>query len=135
MSRERAMAFERAWVKTLGVLLLAYAAASLVHHVHNAEFLADYPNMPRWITRPAVYAAWLGEALIGGAGYLLLRRGHPAIGLGLIAVYAALGFDTFAHYVLAPAAAHTTAMNATIWLEPAAAALVFVALAALVKRP
>lgn len=135
MSRERAMAFERAWVKALGVLLLAYAAASLVHHVHNAEFLADYPNMPRWITRPAVYAAWLGETLLGVAGYLVLRRGYLAVGLGLIAVYAALGFDAFVHYVLAPAAAHTAAMNVTIWLEAATAALVFIALAALARRP
>ena len=129
------MAFERAWVKALGLLLLAYAAASLVHHVHNAEFLADYPNMPRWITRPAVYAAWLGETMLGVAGYVLLRRGHLAFGLGVIAVYAALGFDAFAHYALAPAAAHTAGMNATIWLEAATAALVFIALAALVKRP
>ena len=135
MSRERAMAFERAWVKALGVLLLAYAAASLVHHVHNAEFLHDYPNMPAWITRPAVYAAWLGEAMVGAVGYVLLRRGHPVVGLGLIGLYALLGFDAFAHYVLAPAAAHTAAMNATIWLEAGAAALVFIAVAALVKRP
>jgi hypothetical protein len=135
MSRERAMAFERAWVKVLGVLLLAYAAANLLHHVHNAEFLRDYPNMPAWITRPGVYAAWLGEAMVGAVGYLFLRRGHPVAGLGLIAVYATLGFDSFAHYALAPAAAHTAAMNATIWLEAATAALVFVALAALVKRP
>jgi hypothetical protein len=73
--------------------------------------------------------------MLGGAGYLLLRRGHPAFGLGVVAVYAALGFDAFAHYVLAPAAAHTMAMNATIWLEATAAALVFVAIAALVRRP
>jgi hypothetical protein len=135
MSRERAMAFERAWVKALGVLLFAYAGASLVHHVHNAEFLADYPNMPAWITRPAVYAAWLCETMLGVAGYLILRRGHLAAGLGLIAVYAALGFDAFAHYALAPAAAHTAAMNATIWLEAAAAALVFVGIVALARRP
>ena len=129
------MAFERAWVKALGVLLLAYAAASLAHHVHNAEFLHDYPGMPAWITRPAVYAAWLGETMLGIAGYLLLRRGYPVLGLGMIAVYAALGFDAFGHYALAPAAAHTAAMNAMIWLEAAAAALVFIAVAALVKRP
>jgi hypothetical protein len=135
MSRERAMAFERAWVKVLAVLLFAYATASLVHHVHNAEFLADYPNMPAWITRPAVYAAWLCETMLGATGYLLLRRGHPAFGLSVVAIYAALGFDAFVHYALAPAGAHTAAMNATIWLEAAAAALVFVALAALVRRP
>lgn len=135
MSRERAMAFERAWLRVLAVLLFAYAAASLVHHVHNAEFLADYPNMPAWITRPAVYAAWLCQTLLGAAGYLILRRGYPVAGLGLIAIYAALGFDAFAHYALAPAAAHTAAMNATIWLEAAAAALVFVGIAALARRP
>jgi hypothetical protein len=135
MSRERAMAFERAWLRVLGVLLLTYAGTSLLHHVHNAAYLADYPNMPPWITRSTVYAAWLAETLLGGAGYLLLRRGHPTFGLGVIAVYAALGFDAFGHYALAPAAAHTIAMNATIWLEAAAAALVFVAIAALVRRP
>jgi len=135
MSRERAMAFERAWVKALAVLLFAYAGASLIHHVHNAEFLADYPNMPGWITRPAVYAAWLCETMLGVAGYLILRRGHPVVGIGLIVVYAAFGFDAFAHYALAPAAAHTAAMNATIWLEAAAATLVFVAIAVLAKRP
>ena len=135
MSRERAMAFERAWAKVLAVLLFAYAIASLLHHVHNAEYLADYPNMPAWITRSTVYAAWLGETLLGGAGYLLLRRGHPVLGLGLIAVYAGLGFDAFGHYALAPAAAHTAAMNATIWLEAAAAALVLVGIAALARRP
>ena len=135
MSRERSMAFERAWLRTLALLLCAYAAASLAHHVHNAMFLADYPNMPPWITRPAVYAAWLGETTLGVAGYLLLRRGNHALGLGVIAVYAALGFDAFAHYALAPARAHTAAMNATIWLEAAAAGLVFVAIAALARRP
>ena len=128
------MAFERAWLRVLAVLLFAYAGASLVHHVHNAEFLADYPNMPAWITRPAVYAAWVGETLLGGVGYLLLRRGYLAFGLWVIAVYAALGFDTFAHYALAPAGAHTSAMNATIWLEAAAAALVFVAVLVLARR-
>jgi hypothetical protein len=36
-----------------GVLafLLACAAASLLHHVHNAEFLQDYPNLPASLSR------------------------------------------------------------------------------------
>jgi hypothetical protein len=36
-----------------GVLafLLACAAASLLHHVHNAEFLQDYPNRPASLSR------------------------------------------------------------------------------------
>jgi hypothetical protein len=32
------------------MLLLAYGAASLVHYVHNARFLTDYPNMPHWLS-------------------------------------------------------------------------------------
>jgi hypothetical protein len=46
--------------KLLPLPCLAYAAASLVHFVHNAEFLADYPSMPAWLSRATVYGAWLG---------------------------------------------------------------------------
>ena len=53
--------------------LLAYAGASLFHHVHNAEYLADYPNMPAWLSPARVYAAWIGVTAIGLIGYLLLR--------------------------------------------------------------
>jgi hypothetical protein len=101
--------------KPLLILLLAYGAASLVHYAHNAEFLADYPNMP----------AWFGVTAIGALGYLLVRRGHQLGGLCVIAVYAALGFDGLGHYRLAPLSAHTAAMNLTIWLEVATAALLF----------
>ncbi|MGQ0651943.1 MAG: hypothetical protein ACT4P4_06695 [Betaproteobacteria bacterium] len=48
-------------------------------------------------------------------------------GLALIALYAVLGFDGLAHYALAPLAQHTLAMNMTIWLEVAAAALLLFA--------
>ena len=114
-----------------GVLaaLLACAAASLLHHVHNAEFLQDYPNLPASLSRGGVYAAWLGEAAIGAAGWLFLRSNYRRIGLGAIALYALLGFGGLAHYALAPLSAHTLAMNATIWLEVAAAALLLVAVA------
>ena len=113
--------------KLLMVLLLAYGAASLVHYAHNAEFLADYPNMPAWLSRAKVYVAWLGVTAIGVLGYLLVRRGHQLSGLCVIALYAALGFDGLAHYRLAPLSAHTAAMNLTIWLEVATAALLFTA--------
>jgi hypothetical protein len=49
-------------------LALAYAAASLFHHVHNAAFLGDYPNMPAWLTPAGVYAAWLGVTAVGIVG-------------------------------------------------------------------
>jgi hypothetical protein len=111
--------------KPLLILLLAYGAASLVHYAHNAEFLADYPNMPAWLSRAKVYVAWFGVTAIGALGYLLVRRGHQLGGLCVIAVYAALGFDGLGHYRLAPLSAHTAAMNLTIWLEVATAALLF----------
>ena len=111
--------------RTLVTLMLVYAGASLVHFTHNAEFLADYSNMPAWLSRAKVYVAWFGVTAIGALGYLLVRRGHQLGGLCVIAVYAALGFDGLGHYRLAPLSAHTAAMNLTIWLEVATAALLF----------
>jgi len=105
--------------RSLLALVLVHAMASLVHFVHNATFLADYPNMPTWITPGGVYAAWVGEAAIGAAGVILFLRGPTAIGLALIAIYAVLGFGGFDHYTLAAISAHTLAMNLTIWLEAA----------------
>ena len=102
--------------RSLLALVLLHAAASLTHFVHNATFLADYPNMPAWISPAGVYAVWFAEAAIGAAGMLLVLRGRQ-IGLALIAIYAVLGFGGLDHYVLAPMSAHTVAMNATIWLE------------------
>jgi hypothetical protein len=95
-----------------------HAAATLTHFVHNATFLADYPQMPGWLTPAGVYAVWLGQTAIGAAGVLLLLRGR-SLGLAAIALYAVLGFGGLDHYVLAPISAHTVAMNATIWLETA----------------
>jgi hypothetical protein len=108
------------------ILLLAglYCLAALIHFTHNAEFLADYPNMPKWITRGGVYFVWAAEALIGLLGALLLWRGFTRSGVLLLMFYAALGFDGLLHYSLAPIAAHTFAMNFTIWSEVIAGALV-----------
>ena len=111
------------------VFLLAFAAASLLHHVHNAEFLPDYPNLPASLSRGQVYAAWLGEAAIGAAGWVLLRLNYERIGLAVIGVCALAGFGGLAHYAVAPLSTHTLAMNATIWLEVGAAALLLVAVA------
>jgi hypothetical protein len=112
-------------------LLLAHAAASLLHHVHNAEYLDQYPNLPAALTRAGVYTAWLVEALFGLAGYALLRSGRAQAGLVLVGAYALIGFGGLAHYVAAPVSAHTWAMNATIWLEVLTAALL---LAAVIRR-
>jgi hypothetical protein len=109
-------------------LAVAYCFASLVHFVHNAEFLAQYPNMPVWLSRSRVYASWLLITAVGAIGVVIARSRFALSGLVLVAIYAALGFDGLGHYALAPISAHTLAMNLTIWLEVIAAAclLVFV---------
>ena len=115
--------------KLLPWLMALYAVMSFVHFAHNAEFINDYPNLPAWLSRAGVYGAWFGILAIGVVGYVLRQQGWQLLGLVIIAVYAALGFDGLLHYTRAPIAAHTATMNATIWLEFAAAALLFIATA------
>ncbi|HKE96421.1 MAG TPA: hypothetical protein VKB34_19085 [Povalibacter sp.] len=108
-------------------LLIAYCAASFVHFSHNAEFLADYPNLPPGWSRLGVYLAWVAVQMIGVLGYVLYRRGYFVVGLLALAIYAGQGFDGLLHYTRAPLSAHTAAMNLTIWTEVVAAAALFVA--------
>ena len=110
----------------LAVGLVALAATSLVHHAHNAEFLDEYPNMPEWLSRGAVYGAWLVAALVGLAGYVLLRNGYRVTGALLLVAYGCYGLDALVHYAVAPLSAHTAAMHFTIVLEAAAGAFLLV---------
>jgi hypothetical protein len=114
-------------MRALPVLLVLYGVASFVHFAHNAELLADYPNLPAWLTRVQVYAVWVGVTAIGIVGYCLLLARRRLVGLILLALYAAIGFDGLLHYTRAPFAAHTGTMNLTIWSEVVAAALVLAA--------
>jgi hypothetical protein len=109
----------------LWTLLTIYCVASLIHFVHNAEFIFEYPNMPDWLSRAKVYLAWCGVTAVGVAGVLAFKWRLRLLGLLLFAGYAALGFDGLGHYSLAPVSAHTLTMNATIWFEVAAAAVLF----------
>ena len=104
--------------------LLAYTAASLFHYSHNAEFIADYPNLPSWLTRAEVYAAWAGVAAVGVVGYALVKRGFESAGLLVLMIYGLMGLDGLGHYAVAPMSAHTLAMNASIWLEATTAVAV-----------
>ncbi|MFL6199443.1 MAG: hypothetical protein ACJ76J_09725 [Thermoanaerobaculia bacterium] len=113
--------------RALPWLLVTYCAASFLHFAHNAEYLADYPNLPGWLSRSQVYLAWSAILALGIVGYVLYRRGQYLIGLAVLAVYAGVGFDGLLHYTRAPFAAHTTAMNVTIWFEVVAAAFLFIA--------
>jgi hypothetical protein len=114
-------------------LMLVYGAASLLHFIHNAVYLRDYPNLPAWLTSGGVIAAWLVVAAPGVLGYWLYSRGSRVAGSIAIATYAVLGFGGLDHYTVAPVFAHTLAMNLTILLEAATAGvlLVFVARSAL----
>jgi hypothetical protein len=110
-------------------LITLYGATSLLHFVHNAVYIQDYPNLPKWITPLGVYASWCVIAVIGTLGYWLYRKVSRAYGLVAIAIYALLGLGGLDHYVLAPIGAHSVTMNATIIAEVSAASalLIFIA--------
>ena len=114
-------------------LLALYAGASLLHFSHNAEYLAQYPNLPASWTRADVYLAWCCVTAVGLLGYVLYRSGLPRVGLTLLAIYGGVGFDGLLHYTRAPVAHHSAAMNFTIWVEVAAAAVFLINVAGVAK--
>jgi hypothetical protein len=115
------------------VAFVVYAVASFLHYAHNAELLQHYPNMPRWLTRAEIYYAWIGVTIIGVVGYRLVRSRYFIAGLFVLGLYGLLGFDGVSHYALAPFSSHTHAMNATIWVEFASAALFLTVLGNAIK--
>jgi len=112
--------------KTLLILLLVYGVASLIHFMHNAEFLANYPNLPTSWTRAGIYLVWLEITMLGIGGWLLMVYGYSRLGLLMLAIYALLGMDSLGHYILAPMSEHTLGMNSTILFEVTAAVLVLI---------
>jgi hypothetical protein len=110
----------------LAVLLIIHCFASALHFVHNGVFIADYPNLPAWLTASGVYISWCVITSIGASGYVLLQRVSRVVGLALICVYAICGFGGLDHYFVAPLSAHTFAMNATILFEVSTAAVLLV---------
>ena len=120
--------------RLLVLLTLGYLAASLLHFSHNAEYLRAFPNLPEWISRTGVYGVWLGISAIGALGYLLYLRCHPVLGLILLGLYAAAGFDGLLHYSRAPFGAHSATMNFTILFEVAVAAILLIRVVVLATR-
>ena len=121
-------------IDVLLILLIAYGAASLLHYGHNAVVLDDYPNLPTWLSRTQIYAAWLVVTAVGLVGWFLTRRGYQLPGLIVLAVYGLLGLDGLGHYAAAPLSAHTFAMNLTIGLEVATAVLLLTAVTSFLLR-
>lgn len=103
--------------RRLTVLMLTFAIASLIHFIHNAEFVSDYPGLPKNWTTNGVYGAWVAMTLFGTFALVLSRTKHQAIGLALVIIYAICGLDSLGHYWVAPFSAHTTMMNVSILIE------------------
>jgi hypothetical protein len=123
----------REW--TLEALLLVYMGASLIHFVHNAEYVQAYPNLPGWITRFSVYGTWIGITAGGLIGYVLYRFFKLRLaGLIALCLYAAAGLDGLLHYLLAPVSAHTHGMNFTIWFEVLVASILLAYLVVTAKK-
>jgi len=115
-------------------LLALYASASLLHFTHNAEYLAQYPNLPASWTRMDVYLAWCGVTSLGLLGYVFYRTRYPRLGLTVLAMYGALGFAGLLHYTRASIAHHSAAMNFTIWAEVAVAAVFLINVATIATQ-
>ncbi|HMN45851.1 MAG TPA: hypothetical protein PKE27_14830 [Povalibacter sp.] len=109
--------------------VIAHVVATLIHFVHNAVFLADYPNLPAWLTAGGVYASWIVLTAVGLLGLALLRYVAVPLGLGVLVLYALLGFGGFDHYTVAAISAHTTAMNLTILFEAVTGSILLVIVA------
>jgi hypothetical protein len=109
--------------RALPGLLILCAAVSFWHFAHNAEYLAQYPNLPSSWSRADIYVAWCCVTTLGVVGYLLYFRGNRVVGLTFLALYAVLGFGGLLHYTRSPLAHHSSMMNVTIWAEAIAAAL------------
>lgn len=109
--------------RTLPWFFALYAAATLLHFAHNAEYLSQYPHLPVSWSRADVYAAWCCVMTFGALGYALYGLGRRAMGLAVLGWYAILGFGGLLHYTRAPMAHHSAMMNATIWTEAVSGAL------------
>lgn len=119
----------------LAWLTALYFVASLLHFVHNAEYLPYYPNMPASISRETVYWAWAAVTLPGAVALLLLRLQWRRAGAVLLAAYGLLGLDGLLHYTLALCSEHALAANLTIAFESlAGSALAVAAFSAFRKR-
>src|SRR6202050_1445476 len=115
-------------------LLAVYFIASSAHFVHNAAYIAYYPNMPSWITSDRVYVAWSVVTAVGIGGLVASRQRLHAVAAVLIAVYGALGLDGLAHYTLALCSEHTFMTNVTIWSEAISGLCLLLASALLVSK-
>ena len=117
-------------------LLILHMGASLWHHIHNGQFLDEYPNLPHGVPMAATFAliAWGVTTAVGLAGYYWVCNGRRLLGFGALGVYAGYGCLALTHYTLAPMSAHTPVMNATILGEALTGLLLLVTVIVFVVR-
>lgn len=96
-----AKARSAAGLSHIWILLATYFVSSRAHFIHNAAYIAYYPNLPSWISPDRIYVAWLADTAIGIAGLVAARLRLQAVAVMLIAIYGSLGPDGFAYYALA----------------------------------
>jgi len=119
MHRNRSTSVHRTQLfpRHIWIMLTVYFIASGAHFVHNAAYIAYYPNMPSWIRSDRVYLAWSVVTAVGIAGLVALRLRLHAVAAIFIAIYGGLGLDGLAHYALALCSEYTFMTNVTIWSE------------------
>jgi hypothetical protein len=132
-ARAQAAAARAGAEQALRCLMGVYFLASLGHFAHNALELHRYPHMPAWLSGTTVMGAWLALTALGLAGYGVYRSLSAALGLALIGLYGLLGLDALAHYAVAPFAAHTWPMHASILGEALAGLLLAVGCCAIAR--
>lgn len=101
----------------LFIAWLLYLVESLIHFIHHAEFLSDYPHLPESWTRNGVYTAWAGMSALGIVGLLLSVSRFRLCGRVILVLYTICGIDSLGHYAVASFADHSPAMLGTILLE------------------
>jgi hypothetical protein len=117
-------------------LLILHMAASLWHHIHNGQFIDEYPGMPKGVPATLAFAvtAWTATSAVGLAGYYWVCNGRRLLGFGAMGLYAAYGLLAFTHYTLAPMSAHSFVMNATILGEALTGLLLLVTVIVFLAR-
>ncbi|WP_298233466.1 hypothetical protein [uncultured Azohydromonas sp.] len=103
--------------KYLWALTAVYGLATFGHCVHNAEFLAYYPNMPEGMTHEVVYLAWMGLSVVGLAVVPFYMLDLGVMAAFVLALYGLLGLSGLGHYSLGALEEHTLVANLLIMFQ------------------